>query len=198
MKNNRLLAAVLIGFISNFDFDLFYTWGVFFSPVADLINRQLTTAECTACQPPLWLGRSPPFCGPGPLCPRFLLCFLHVSVSPSAWGCRGRRRRRRRRKEGKPGEERKGVTKREEILFVWRVDVFPSCVCVRWKYWTFVISWYFLLHFFIVIYMRFYIQHEIKGAFLWCSLTHDEQKESKQLIIISRFMVLLSQTLMHD
>lgn len=197
MKNNRLLAAVLIGLISNFDFDLFYTRGGFFSPVADLINRQLTTAECTACQPPLWLGRSPPFCGPGPLCPRFLLCFLHVSVSPSAWGCRGRRRRR---KEGKPGEERKGVTKREEMLFVWRVDVFPSFVCVCEVEVLDICDILVLFATFIccLIYMRFYIQHEIKGAFLWCSLTHDEQKESKQLIIISRFMVLLSQTLMHD
>lgn len=36
---------------------------------ADLINRQLTMAECAACQPPLWLGGSPPFCGLGALCP---------------------------------------------------------------------------------------------------------------------------------
>lgn len=167
MKNNRLLAAVLIGFISNFDFDLFYTRGGFFSPVADLINRQLTTAECTACQPPLWLGRSPPFCGPGPLCPRFLLCFLHVSVSPSAWGCRGRRRRRRRRKEGKPGEERKGVTYwRKYCLFDGLMFFHLVCVCEVEVLDICDILVLFATFICCLIYMRFYIQHEIKGAFL--------------------------------
>lgn len=102
-------------------------------------------AECTACQPPLWLGRSPPFCGLGPLCPRFLLSFLHLSVSTSAWGGRGRRGKRGergRRKEGKPGEERrgeerKGVKKKEKqggsavCLAGW--CCFSSFVCVKWK-----------------------------------------------------------------
>lgn len=90
----------------------------FFS-VADLINRQLTMAECTACQPPLWLGRSPPFCGLGPLCPRFLLSFLHLSVSTSAWGGRGRRgeeggEREEERRETRRGEERSGKKKKEK------------------------------------------------------------------------------------
>lgn len=121
---------------------------------------------------------------------------LCVSVSLGMQG-EEKEEKEEERRETRGGEERCDKTRGNTVCLTgWCFSIL--CVCVRWKYWTFVIFWYFLLHFFIVIYMRFYIQHEIKGAFLWCSLTHDEQKESKQLIIISRFMVLLSQTLMHD
>lgn len=122
-----MAALVLIRFISHFDFELFYMWrGFFFLPVADLINRQLTMAECAACQPPLWLGRSPPFCGLGPLCPRFS-SLSSTSVCQPAWGGRGARGRR---KEGKPEEERRGVKKegRKRRLFDG-VDVVFHLLC---------------------------------------------------------------------
>lgn len=78
----------------------------FFFLSADLINGQLTTAECTACQPPLWLGGSPPFSGLGLLCSRFLPSFLHLSVSASA--CTSRVR------EGKEEREEGGNRERQE------------------------------------------------------------------------------------
>lgn len=77
---------------------------VFFFLDGDLINGQLTTAECTACQTLLWLGGSPPFCGLGLLCPRFLplssasLC-LH-QLAPAGRG----RKEEEGKKEGKKGK----------------------------------------------------------------------------------------------
>lgn len=121
---------------------------------------------------------------------------LCVSVSLGMQG-EEKEEKKEERRETRGGEERCDKTRGNtvcltgwcfSILCVCEVEVLDICDIVV-LFATFICC---------LIYMRFYIQHEIKGAFLWCSLTHDEQKESKQLIIISRFMVLLSQTLMHD